>query len=64
MIPLLYQLSYTAPKKIRGLRYWIMSVLSRKSDGFVRSRHPEQNERSLLVTEPEIIALSGEGAIV
>ncbi len=30
MIPLLYQLSYTAPGKIRGLRYWIMRGLSRE----------------------------------
>jgi hypothetical protein len=34
MIPLLYQLSYTAPGKFRGLRYCITPILSRKSDGF------------------------------
>ena len=34
MIPLLYQLSYTAPEKFRGLRYCIAPILSRKSDGF------------------------------
>ncbi len=31
MIPLLYQLSYTAPEKIRGLRYCIAPILSRKT---------------------------------
>jgi hypothetical protein len=34
MIPLLYQLSYTATRKIRGIRYCIMTNLSRKSDGY------------------------------
>ena len=32
MIPLLYQLSYTAPRKFRGIRYWIAAFLSRKSN--------------------------------
>jgi hypothetical protein len=31
MIPLLYQLSYTAPRKFRGIRYWITAFLSRKT---------------------------------
>jgi hypothetical protein len=32
MIPLLYQLSYTATRKFRGTRYCITAFLSRKSE--------------------------------
>ncbi len=42
MIPLLYQLSYTAPKKFRGLRYCIGGFLSRKSEG---SEMPPHSKR-------------------
>jgi hypothetical protein len=40
MIPLLYQLSYTATRKIRGTRYCIVVFLSRKSNGFIKTQKP------------------------
>jgi hypothetical protein len=38
MIPLLYQLSYTATSKIRGLKYCIAVFLSRQSIGRSKSQ--------------------------
>jgi hypothetical protein len=46
MIPLLYQLSYTAPGKFRGLRYCIAALLSRKSIGI---KFPTTNDKSQII---------------